>query len=300
MKAYCWKGCPRGVVLICLILAGGCASPVRRTAPYGDPNKASVASALPVAEISNGSNQMEELSGAPAKSLFFESARNDFADLPNNILEDSKDTFLRSDNITALLLAGGATIAMNQGPDKDIEGYFDKHEVSHGFADRSLKFVGSPVFHFGAAGLWYALSADNQDEFNKNRAWIMVRALCVTGLATVSLKAIRDDETPAGNRWAWPSGHTSSSFAAASVLDEFYGPEVGIPAYVLATLVGIRMADQADHWASDVVFGATLGWVVGHTVAGKGKKLEIAGFTVLPYTASNSGAVIGVNLFKRF
>ena len=94
---------------------------------------------------------------------------------------------------------------------------------------------------------------------------------------------------------------SSSSFTVASVLDEFYGPEVGVPAYILASLVGYRMTVEGDHWASDVVFGATLGWVVGHTVAGKHKEIEVAGFKVLPYTMDSSGhPVVGINLLKRF
>ena len=73
-----------------------------------------------------------------------------------------------------------------------------------------------------------------------------------------------------------------------------------VPAYIAASLVSYRMIDSGDHWGSDVVFGATLGWVVGHTFAGKHKQLEIAGFKVLPYTANNNGSVIGVTLVKRF
>ena len=110
----------------------------------------------------------------------------------------------------------------------------------------------------------------------------------------------RSNDTPNGKRWAWPSGHTASSFTVASVLDEFYGPKVGIPAYVTAGLVGYRMMDTGDHWASDVVFGATLGWVVGHTVAGKHKKLEIAGFRVLPYLANTNSSAMGISLVKEF
>ena len=61
------------------------------------------------------------------------------------------------------------------------------------------------------------------------------------------------------------------------------------------------MMDSGDHWASDVVFGATLGWVVGHTVAGKHKKLELAGFDVVPYAVeTDSGGSAGVTLVKRF
>jgi len=244
------------------------------------------------------------------RSLSLESAVVDFANLPSRVIEDSGDTFLRGDNMTALLLAGGASIAMhNTDADDNLAGNFERHRVFKGFTNESLNVIGSPITHFAATGLWYALSADNEDDFNKERAWTMMTALSITGLTTTGLKAVRDNDTPNGSRWAWPSGHTSSSFTVASVLDEFYGPRVGIPAYVLAGLVGYRMMDTGDHWASDVVFGATLGWVVGHTVAGKHKKLEIAGFQVLPHIApvrsvrnrrNANGMGMGVTLVKQF
>ncbi len=233
-------------------------------------------------------------------SYFFKSAKVDLANWPDRILEDSGDTFFRIDNICALLLAGGASIAMHQHADKEIAERLDEHTVFHGFADESLNGLGFPGTHFAATSLWYALAAENRDEFNKERAWTMMTALAVTGVVTTGLKAIRDNETPNDRSWAWPSGHTSSSFTVASVLDEFYGPKVGIPAYALACLVAYRMMDTGDHWASDVVFGATLGWVVGHTIAGKHKKLEFAGFEVLPYVAAGDTAVMGIGLIKHF
>ena len=298
MKANSRNGCWPGVVCISLILVAGCANSLKGTPPCGNPNKTSMASASCVAEISNGENQANDLSET---SRFFKSAKADFANWPKRIIEDSKDTFLRKDNFTALLLVGGASIAMhNSDADKKIADHFEKHRALHKFTDKSLDTIGNPGTHFAVTGLWYVISAENQDEFNKERAWTMMTALAVTGLTTVGLKAIRDNDTPNDKKWAWPSGHTASSFTVASVLDEFYGPEVGIPAYALASLVGWRMMDSGDHWASDVAFGAVLGWVVGHTIAGKHKNLEIAGFKVLPYTASNSGPVMGVNLVKQF
>jgi hypothetical protein len=237
-----------------------------------------------------------------AGTLFLESAKTDLLGLPCRIIEDSKDTFFRVDNISALLLAGGAHIAMDQSSaDRDIADHLEDHAVFQGFADESLNVLGSPVTHLVAAGLWYALSAEKQYEVGKERAWTMTTALSVTGLVTVGLKAIRDNDTPNGKMWAWPSGHTSSSFTVASVLHEFYGLKVGIPAYAVASLVAYRMMDTGDHWASDVVFGATLGWVVGHTVAAKHKKLEVAGFQILPYyAATGDGPAIGVSLLKQF
>jgi len=85
------------------------------------------------------------------------------------------------------------------------------------------------------------------------------------------------------------------------VLDEFYGPKVGIPAYLLAGFVGYRMMDSGDHWASDVLFGGVLGYVVGHAIAGEHKKLELAGFEILPLIAPHSeGPAAGVILAKEF
>jgi len=268
MNSYCRNGFWLGVVCAGLILVSGCESQT------GNPS---------------------------TKSLWFQSAKTDLAHWPGRIVEDSRDTFLRRGNLTALLLAGGASIAMhNTDVDDNLAGNFQRHRVFRGFTDESLNVIGCPGAHFAATSLWYALSAQNQDEFNKERAWTMMTALSITGLTTVGLKAIRDNDTPNGSRWAWPSGHTSSSFTVASVLDEFYGPKVGIPAYVTAGLVGYRMMDTGDHWASDVVFGATLGWVVGHTVAGKHKKLEIAGFRVLPYLANTNSSAMGISLVKQF
>ena len=234
-------------------------------------------------------------------SLWFKSAKADLANLPDRFIEGSRDTFFRGDNITALLLAGGASIAMhNSDADDDIQNNVRKHRQFGDSADKTFDIMGHPGIHFAATSLWYALGAEDEDEFNRERAWTMITALTINGLTTVGLKAIRDNENPNGNRWAWPSGHTSSSFTVASVLDEFYGPKVGIPAYALASLVAYRMVDTGEHWTSDVVFGATLGWVVGHTVAGKHKKLEIGGFQVVPLTEAANASAMGIRLVKRF
>ena len=267
MKTYCRNGDWLGVICVILVLAGGCA------------------------------NQTEQTS---QRNLLPDSAKEFFFSLPEDVIDDSKDTFLRTDNLIALSVAGAASIAMNQRADADIADDTENHQTIDGFASESLDILGGPALHFAATGLWYTLSAESGDDLNKQRAWTMMRALSVTGAVTVGLKAARNNKNPNGKDWAWPSGHTSSSFTVASVLDEFYGPKVGIPAYIMASLVGYRMIDEGDHWASDVIFGATLGWVVGHSVAGKNKNLEMAGFRVLPYTVSNSGPVIGVNLVKQF
>jgi len=222
--------------------------------------------------------------------------------LPRRALDDSRYTFFRNDNLTALLLAGGASISLhNSDADDNAAGNFERHDGFSKFTDESLNIVGSPGTHFAVAGVWYLDSLGRQDSINTERAWTMLSALSITGVSTLGLKAIVHNETPNGKDLAWPSGHTASSFAFASVLDEFYGPKVGIPAYAAASLVGWRMMDTGDHWVSDVVFGAVLGWVVGHTVAGRYEEIEIAGFEVMPFTGtSQNGSCVGINLVKSF
>ena len=249
---------------------------------------------------SSAKTQTENSSSNSSSGSVIDAAVEDLKEWPDRLWDETKVTFTRPDNITALLLAGGASIVMNQGVDDEIKDYFDRYNKLHNFKDESLYTIGHPATHFAASSIWYLLSVQNQDELNKQRAWTLRTALTITWLTTMGFKAIRDNETPNGKDWAWPSGHTSSSFTVAAVLDEFYGHEVGIPAYAVASLVAYRMMDTADHWGSDIVFGATLGWVVGHTVAGRDKELEIAGFEVVPFVPMTEKPMVGIGLLKRF
>ncbi|MCK5172016.1 MAG: phosphatase PAP2 family protein, partial [Planctomycetes bacterium] len=221
--------------------------------------------------------------------------------LPDVIVENDKEIVANDRYLTWLLLAGGASIALYaDGADQDIADDMGKPSLD-GDLDRILDYVGGPGQHFAAAGLWYLIAADKQDTIGKERAWTMIKALSVTGATTLGSKLIRNDDTPNGKDLAWPSGHTSSSFTVASVLDEFYGPEVGIPAYFVAGFVGYRMMDSGDHWASDVLFGAVLGYITGHHVAGKHNEGPLAGIEITPLaTALTDENLAGISLVKRF
>lgn len=68
-----------------------------------------------------------------------------------------------------------------------------------------------------------------------------------------------------GSNTAFPSGHTTAVFAAATVFAEEYRdrPLVPIISYTAATLVGLSRITENAHWASDVFAGAALGYVTG-------------------------------------
>jgi membrane-associated phospholipid phosphatase len=67
---------------------------------------------------------------------------------------------------------------------------------------------------------------------------------------------------------SFPSGHTTVIFAAATVFAKEYKntPWVPVVAYSAASLVGLSRITENKHWATDVIVGATLGYLSGSQV----------------------------------
>ena len=81
---------------------------------------------------------------------------------------------------------------------------------------------------------------------------------------TTGLKLVIEEERPdESNDNSFPSGHTSSSFAAAATLHKRYGWEVGVPAHIVAAFVGVARVKADKHFAHDVIAGAAIGEASG-------------------------------------
>jgi membrane-associated phospholipid phosphatase len=67
---------------------------------------------------------------------------------------------------------------------------------------------------------------------------------------------------------SFPSGHTTVAFAAATVFAKEYAnkPIIPIIAYSGATLIGLSRITENKHWATDILCGAGLGYLVGRQV----------------------------------
>jgi len=114
----------------------------------------------------------------------------------------------------------------------------------------------------------------------------LIRAQVLTALLTQSLKYGVGRTRPNGGSRSFPSGHTSATFASATVLGQHFGWKVAVPAYATAAFVGWSRIRDEEHYPSDVVFGATLGLVVGTTVTRGHRE-----WTVVPVRTTGGFAV---------
>ena len=196
--------------------------------------------------------------------------RSDLCGLLPSLVDDAKSTIdLR--NAAVLSGAAGAAIAIHQDWDGEMRDYTEQHPKRWGKATDALGAIGDVPVQIPVLLTAYGCSIWTGDEALHDLTKTSINAYALTSLSTVLLKVAVNSDRPS-NEWnsgdyGFPSYHTASSFCFASVLDEYYGPQVGLPAYALAGLIGWSRIDDRDHDLSDVVFGAALGYVIGKSVA---------------------------------
>ncbi|MGE0592587.1 MAG: phosphatase PAP2 family protein [Vicinamibacterales bacterium] len=168
---------------------------------------------------------------------------------------------------TAQLLSLGGLAALGAQPfDRRVSAALEPEGPMHA-ALAPGAVVGSAAVQYGAPLLAYALGrALNRPCAVAVGADLLRAQLLAHGL-TVGLKAATQRQRPEGGGLSFPSGHTSATFASATVLQQHFGWKVGVPAYAVATYVAASRVQMRRHYLSDVAFGAALGIVAGRTIA---------------------------------
>jgi membrane-associated phospholipid phosphatase len=166
---------------------------------------------------------------------------------------------------------------------------------SQGFGKLGSKAGGVSVMAPLTAGLFLAGRASHGSRF-RAATYDVAQAAIVTSVYTTALKsAVQRNRPDSSDSLSFPSGHTSSAFAMAAVFDAHYGAKVGVPAYAAAAAIGLSRMESNKHHLSDVLAGATLGYLVGHSVS-KSNGLPQRGreprFSITPSTDAN-GAGMG-------
>lgn len=221
----------------------------------------------------------------PASELSVPARLPSFASLFRDLGDDFRRLPSRESAII-LGAAGGASLAI-RGQDAPITQSWSTSPALDGLFEPGATIGGGAV-QFGGALATFALGR----AINSPRLSIvgadLVRAQIVATVLTQGIKLSTGRQRPDGTRFSFPSGHTSSSFATAAVLQRHFGWKAGIPAYGLAAFVAGSRLQENRHYMSDVIFGAAVGIVSGRAVTiGRGR----GAFSVAPFAVRGGGGV---------
>ena len=147
----------------------------------------------------------------------------------------------------------------------------------------------------GVVGLTIAALGVPIAKGDKQGAFQAFGSIGASALITTGLKEAFPELRPDGSdRKSFPSGHTSTAFAAASTLFNRQGPKAGIPAMVVASFVGLARVQADKHHWYDVVVGAGIGTATGFLITNHRSERQAL---VMPWGDSKSA---GVSVAMRF
>lgn len=114
-------------------------------------------------------------------------------------------------------------------------------------------------------------------------------SIAATSLITAGLKEAFPSTRPdLSDDKSFPSGHTSVAFAAAGTIHNRHGWEVGLPAYLVASFVGLSRVEARKHRVGDVLVGAALGAGTAHLITRrKNDRVQI-----IPWGDTKSAGVV--------
>jgi hypothetical protein len=228
------------------------------------------------------------------------SVGRDLKELPETLWDDTKHTFTDPIVLGGFGVAAVAGVVLNLHVDSTVS-----NRTAHGQPHLNRwedhlgnDWIGTPALHFPAAAGMYTVGLLTEDTKLYETSKAMFNALTINGVSNLILKVAVNNHSPDHSHYAWPSGHTSSSFTFATVLAESYGPCVGVPAFALATFVGYERIDSRRHQFSDVISGMIMGIVIGHSVT-QNHMTRIMGMDVEPMISPETQAA-GISLVKRW
>ena len=226
-----------------------------------------------------------------------------------NFALDQKDIWTapfkaRIEDMNWLLPMTGLTLGLINA-DAEISSRIDKTSKTVSRSN-TLSNAGLPAA-LGVGGAMYLLGRWHGDDHQRETGILMGEAVLNGALVDEALKVATQRERPdegTGQGRFWNGSVTGSSFAsqhsvmawsAATVLaHEYPGPLTKILAYGLASGVSISRVTARKHFASDVVVGSMLGYLIGQHIYASHHDPELwgagIGTFVRPYPSSEAPA----------
>jgi len=229
---------------------------------------------------------LAQRSGSAARSSCGEAPS--VAAVAKDTVNDFGRFFSSPGSVGMLALGSGAALGVHPA-DRDITRDFSGMNVDGAFQPGAV--IGSTPFQLGASIAVYGLGRAFGHSCAATVGADLIQAQLMSEGLTFIVKEATRRSRPEGSGFSFPSGHTTISFASATVLKRHFGWKVGLPAYAVATYVAASRVEMKKHYLSDVTFGAVLGITAGRTISiGNGRQLFVTPI------ASEWGPGMGVTL----
>ena len=194
--------------------------------------------------------------------------------------------------------------------DDEIFNYIDKtftNSQSNTISQYS-DIYGEELFIVPSIALTYGIGAIAKDTRLKNISLATLQSFIFAEVASAGIKVLTCRERPDANSQSWlgpfatfestsfVSGHSTRAFALATTVAGFY-PEkkwIGIVSYSLATMTSLGRVISKEHWTSDVIVGAALGYFIGRGVVKFNEKIGNINQVKIEPIATNYGVGIAV------
>jgi hypothetical protein len=228
------------------------------------------------------SSQPLNLTSAPGPEEHPAPAHTGFRALARDTWDDFK-AFPRRRSTWVILGIGAAGAALAHPVDDDVNAHLVGKKSAKWFWAPG-KIVGAAPTQIGVSlGLYtigrFVVPPDPdkpllEGESPRTNTWShmgfdLLRAQIVSQTLVHAVKYTVRRDRPTGECCSFPSGHATTAFAAASVIERHFGYRMSLPAMAIATYVATSRLHDNRHFLSDVVFGAGLGTATGWTIVGR-------------------------------
>jgi hypothetical protein len=199
-----------------------------------------------------------ELAEVPMSELSFH-PKEDF-NRSSDTISDRKEKYIFATGLAAFVAA--------RYLDPSVRDHWAGTHPLGSSTDFTNNVLGTGVPGVIAGGAFWIYGYEEKRPHEVHAGQAELEALAATGILTEAIKFGAQRERPdSSDRHSFPSGHTSTVFASATVFEEFYGWKAGVPLYALGVLTAVGRIVDNRHWLSDTVGGAVLGSAIGHAVA---------------------------------
>ena len=192
-----------------------------------------------------------------------------------------------------IALAGGAGALVAHPFDQDFNIHLRSHYTLVNDLYAPAKYYGDTPEQVALSVGTYAWGRIFDEPKVSHLGMDLLRAQALSEILVEPIKFATHRQRPDGSNYqSFPSGHSSVTFAAATVIERHLGWKKAALAYIIAAYVASSRMHDNRHYLSDVIFGAATGTIAGRTVTQHGRETWTNTWRVVPTVVPGGTAIM--------